>query len=396
MDRNEIQNDLVKKALATRDENGRMRCTIEATTGIGKTFISFHLIRQLQPKTVLFLAETSLREQTIKDDIIKYAEIFNYNIFAKHDIQFMCYQSAYKKVDMYHEMVVADEIHDSLSEQYFKYYNNNRYIHLLGLSATIDKRTTYKDELGNEYTKLDMLNSIAPIAATYTIKQGQEDRTSRELRIIIIEHELDNKKKCIPVEYKDKSTGINKVFYQTEYDYYTYCHSRYIQSFYSATKSEFLTVYWRNKRNNVLYSLPSKTRAVIELLQTHNLNRNIVFGNAISQLLEICPTVSSKNSPAVNQQLITDFNEGRLNTIGSFKMLKQGVNLKDLDNVIMHSYYSVEKDFLQRVGRGRNAPYPANIIIFMTRGTQEENWLEKIIKRTDLTFERVRLDNLKL
>lgn len=396
MTRDEVQKDLVQKALDTRDANGRMRCTIEAITGLGKTFISFHLIRDLQPKTVLFLAETELREQNIRDDIIKYAEIFGYNIFAKHKVEFMCYQSAYKKVDMYHEMVIADEIHDSLTPAYFKYYNNNRYIHLLGLSATIDKRTTYKDEVGNEYTKIDMLNSIAPIAATYTVKQGQQDRTSRELTITIIEHDLDTRKKCIPVEYKDKSTGVNKIFFQTEYEYYQYCHSRYIQSFYSPTKSEFLTTFWRNKRNNILYSLPSKTRAVIELLSKHELNRNIVFGNAISQLLEICPTVSSKNSPAVNAKLITDFNEGRLNTIGSFKMLKQGANLNNLDNVIMHSYYSVDKDFIQRIGRLRNKETEGNVIIFMTRGTQEENWLEKIMTATDLKFNRCRLENFKL
>ena len=71
MTRDEVQKDLVQKALDTRDANGRMRCTIEAITGLGKTFISFHLIRDLQPKTVLFLAETELREQNIRDDIIK-------------------------------------------------------------------------------------------------------------------------------------------------------------------------------------------------------------------------------------------------------------------------------------------------------------------------------------
>lgn len=347
MTRDKIQEEAVNSILASRDEHGRCRCTVECITGLGKTFISLLAIKALNPKTVLFLAETTLREAGIRDDIEKFKEIHNYDILANHVVTFACYQSAYKWNGKYYDFVAADEIHDSLSSQYFKYFENNTYTHLLGLSATIDKRTVFKDENEVEYTKLELLNRIAPICFVYSIKQGQEDGTSRKLRISVIEQELDSRVKNIPVTYKDKQ-GKQQTFYQCEKEYYDYCHKRFLQSMYG--DSDFLKRYWQNKRNSIIYNLPTKTQAVITLLTACDLQKTIVFGNSILELNKICPTVSSKNRKETNTKLISDFNSGELNTIGSFKMLKQGINLNDLNNVIFHSYYSVEKDFIQRAG----------------------------------------------
>lgn len=385
MNREEIQEQCLQAILKSKDNNGRVRCTVEAITGIGKTFISLFAIKALNPKSVLFLAETNLREQGIKDDIEKFKEIYGYDIAQGRNITFACYQSAYKWIGKYYDMVVADEIHDSLTPEYFKYYENNTYTHLLGLSATIDKRSIFKYPDGSEYTKIELLNRIAPICFTYTIKQGQEDGTSRKLTISIIELYLDSRVKNIPVTYKDK-TGKQQTFNQTEKEYYEYCHKRYVQSMYS--DNEFLQTYWRNKRNTIIYNLPSKTQAVITLLTALDLKKTIVFGNSILELNKICPTVSSKNRKDTNVKLIKDFNDGILNTIGSFKMLKQGINLNDLNNVIFHSYYSVEKDFVQRVGRARLAKDGsyANVIIFVTKNTQEEAWLAKIKETIGLKF----------
>lgn len=389
MNQTEVQQMLVDRAINSLDEHGRLRVTIEAITGLGKTFISFHLIRLLKPKSVLFLAETTMREQNIEEDMAKYRELFGYNIRSHHKVSFLCYQSAYKKVGLYHDMVVADEIHDALTPQYFKYYNNNRYTHLLGLSATIDKKTSYTDEVGNEYTKLDMLNTIAPICATYSIKDGQVDNTARKLKIIIVDHELDNKTKNIEIKYKDKA-GKAQVFYQTEYEAYTYANARYKQALFSG--SQFTIRYWGNRRNNLLYGLRSKTQQIIKLLSMYNLDRTIVFGNNIDELCNICPTVSSKNTLAVNKHLIEEFNKGNINTIGSFKMLKQGVNLKGLNYVIFHSYYSKEKDFIQRVGRLRQSNQTGVVFLFVTKNTQEETWLNKMLETLDLQY--IRINNI--
>ena len=52
--------------------------------------------------------------------------------------------------------------------------------------------------------------------------------------------------------------------------------------------------------------------------------------NDLAQLLEVTPhVISSKNKDADNEELRKRFDKGHINTIGSFKMLKQGANLKD-------------------------------------------------------------------
>ena len=67
--------------------------------------------------------------------------------------------------------------------------------------------------------------------------------------------------------------------------------------------------------------------------------------------------------------------------IASFKKLKQGANLDKIDNCIIHSYYGVEKDIIQRVGRLRqNGDKVGNVFIILTIGTQEEVWFQKMME----------------
>ena len=67
-----------------------------------------------------------------------------------------------------------------------------------------------------------------------------------------------------------------------------------------------------------------------------------------------------------------------ISLIGSFKKLKQGANLPNIDNCIIMSYYSTDKDFIQRVGRLRQNNKIGNIFIFLTHETQEVVWFSKM------------------
>lgn len=342
-----IQEKAIVACLDNRNSFGLFRGTCEIATGHGKTFIAFKLAHHLKPKHILFLAETEIREKNILDDYAKFKMLYGYDPLENAKIEFACYQSAYKWKDKSFDFVVADEIHDSLSPAYFNFYLNNEYKHLLGLSATIDKKNKYEDSEGNEYTKIDLLNRIAPVVFKYSLSDSIENKTGRQLRIVVIKHSLDHVNKTMPVTYK--KNGESKTFYQTEFEMYDYYNRRFYQAIFQKDHNDFLIRHYANKRNAVLYKAPSKIKVLKELLKY--LDRTIVFGNDIDSISQIVPTVSSRNKPAVNSQIIKDFNEHKLGVIGSFKMLKQGVNLKDLDNVIMHSYYGVEKDSVQRVGR---------------------------------------------
>jgi superfamily II DNA or RNA helicase len=58
--REQIQHKAIEALLLNKDKNGHVKGTVEMITGLGKTFIALHIIRLIQPKNVLFLAETTV------------------------------------------------------------------------------------------------------------------------------------------------------------------------------------------------------------------------------------------------------------------------------------------------------------------------------------------------
>lgn len=364
-----------KKALKHWLDNNKIG-TCEIITGLGKTFIFLHALYTM-PKdndiTHLFLAETNSRFDDLVSDVHKYNEIFKRNVFEDYNLEFHCYQSAYKWKNLKFGLVGADEIHDSLSPAYSRFYFNNEYKALIGLSATVERNTKYEKE---GYTKGELLDKICPVIYTYNINEAKKDGTTRKLDIYIIQHKLDDVNKNI------KAGNAKKVFYQTEEASYKYWDKEHKKSWFipDQTLKDLKIRITSTKRSRLLYNLESKIPVVKKLLENIK-GKTIVFGNSLSALEKITPnTVSSNNTDAKNKEIRESFDKGEIQVIGSFKKLKQGANLKNLDNSIIMSYYSTEKDLIQRWGRLRDNGKIGNIFILLTMNTQEEVWFEKMFK----------------
>ena len=385
MNNNLLQDKIQREAVQAWIDSGK-RGTIAAITGIGKSFMFIHALNMTPMFTTsLFLAEVVDREVDLMNDIDKYDEIFGTITLLNRILIFSTYQSAYKWKDKEFHLVGADEIHDSLTPQYSKFYYNNKYKELIGLSATINRRTEYiiNDKI---VTKGDLLDEIAPVSFTYTVNQGQLDGTSRKLNIYIIKHELDNVTKNIKAGNKFKS------FLQTEFRSYEYWDKQFKKNLFLQPKEDEDTSKFEviknikiqnasNRRKDLLYKLPSKVKVVKKLLDNIK-GKTILFGNSIDSLLDITPnTVSSRKSKEQNEAIREAFDNNKINTIASFKKLEQGANLKELDNVILHSYYSIEGKIIQRAGRNRmNGDKVGNLFILCTSNSQEEIWLSKAIQ----------------
>lgn len=83
--------------------------TLAMSTGMGKTFCFFKAVLsncQLGDK-ILFLAETRQREIDLFADLEKFDKIYKTKL-RKYNIQFDCYQSAYKWQDTEWNFVCAD------------------------------------------------------------------------------------------------------------------------------------------------------------------------------------------------------------------------------------------------------------------------------------------------
>jgi superfamily II DNA or RNA helicase len=370
--RDEIQN----AAVDTWVQAGK-KGTLNLSTGIGKTFCFIKATRLL-PKgsKILFLAETTQREIDLEKDLAFFKKLFKYDLKKTHQLTFLCYQSAYKLVDQEWDFVCADEIHSSLTPQYVQFYKNNTYKHIMGLSATVDRNTAYLDEEGNQLTKGLWVDQIAPVCFKYNLNQAVEDGTTKKLRMFIINHGLDLVNKNVPAGTKAAP------FMTTEKESYDYWDNQFKKALFlpDGNMKTFKIRTTSAARAKVLYTLPSKIREVLKLLQAVK-GKTLVFGNSIEALSLVTPNViSNKNSEKANAQLRQDFDAGKVDTIASFKMLKQGANLKDLDNTILMSYYSKELDMIQAIGRQRVNNKTGNIFIYVTSGTQEIKWYRKAME----------------
>lgn len=341
--------------------------TIEMITGLGKTKIAMEAVKTLpKDSKILFLAEVKDRELELQREQEKWNA-------TEWDITFSCYQSAYKWTDTEWDLVIADEIHDSLTVEYSKFYKNNKYSRIMGLSATIDERAIVTEDDNVVVTKGILLKAVAPVCYTYDLNDGQVDKTSRPLDIYVINHKLDIYTKNVPAG-NDK-----KRWYQTEYGSYAYKDMMFRRATGAPPDIRERRIHIASAaRAKLLYELPSKIE-VTKLLLENLTGRTILFGNSLESLEKVTPNViSSRKTDKENKQIREDFDNGTLNIIAAFKKLKQGANLNDLDNCVIMSYYSKEKDLIQRVGRLRNNGEIGRIFILVTANTQEEVWYSRM------------------
>lgn len=375
----DIKRDKIQREAENAWANNNCIGTCELTTGSGKTITALHGVVNRVPLggKVLFLAETNQREIDFRKDIINYKKYFNIDVELQVNFTFSTYQSAYKWKNTHWDMVIADEIHFSLSKEYVKFYRNNKYDRLMGLSATLNDNVIY-EEGDLVYSKKDLLKEIAPICYTYNINQSQSEGTSRKIKLFVINHYLER----IVKDYEGGTKA--KPFMQSEQAAYDYYDNQFKRSLFIADEVKKTTMIrlYSQKRAKVLYSANSKVNKVKQLLAGLN-SKTLVFGNDLDAVIKVTSnTVSSRNSKDKNEKIRKQFEQGKINTIGSFKLLEQGANLNSLDNIVMMSYYGKSRPIVQRIGRIRVDPekHLGYVFIFKTIGTQEEKWFNLMME----------------
>lgn len=398
MEINELKDQIQNQALEVWKTTGK-ESTCEIITGLGKTFLALKALytmpRNDQDTVHLFLAEQKDRELDLKKDIEKFNKIYKCDVFADYNLQFYCYQTVRKWEGYKIGLVIADEIHDSITPEYFKFYVNNEIDAVLGLTALFNGEQVYtlkKEAVIRQYfrkdlvTKAELLEYIAPIRFKYNVNQGQTEGTSRKLNIYIVETELNAVDKTI------EAGSANSKFMQSEKAAYSYVERLYnnaanltqglLEDFYKFQEKKKIQMYLViNRRCKLLYNLPSKiynTNTILSVLD----GKTIIFGNSIESLKKITNNVvSSKNTDTENNKLREFFDKNLITVIGSFKKLVQGANLEKVDNCIIMSYYSTEHKFIQMIGRLRqNKDLSGNVFVLVTKDTQEEIWVAKMIE----------------
>ena len=374
---NQIQSDACKTVI-----EGTGSGSLSIATGVGKTFTAFKYISSLMARRLIakdseiwFLAETTTRYATLIEEADKFEETYGTNPIKEWNINFHCYQGQPRGNP---HVIIADEIHDSLTPKYKAVYENG-HKYLLGLSATIPVHSQlYKDDEDDNTTKGDILREIgAPIVFNYPLQSAIEDGILSPFNTRIVKHSLDQIAKVVPSGTKKKP------FMGTESSAYGFLRgvvmSPWAQSGYKGLCAKRMC--------RMLWQLQSKakvTKALVNSLE----GKTIIFGVELALLELITDNVvkgGDKAQEVKNAKLIADFNSGKINVIASAKKLKQGITLKGVTNCIIVSYYKQSHSMLQQLGRIVRFVEDklANLYIFETAGTYEVSWLDNINKVYD-------------
>lgn len=358
--------------------------TVIMHTGLGKTFLFFKCLLATDCKQVLMLAETTLREKNIKDDAKKYKQFYGIDPFKGRKVIFMCYQSAYK-IDTSipfpegQVFVFADEVHDMATTTRWNFVLNSQWYndYFLGVTATLDKTTLFNLPSNNllklieERTKYDLVNSFAPVVFEYNIEDARIDGTTRDLKVYVYEHKLDQ---------INKNIQGTKTWIDTEYKVSQWLDGKFRTTMFmrNGPSKDSMYKFLMRSRCNLLYNLPSKIEPCKKLLSILP-GRTLVFGNTSKSLMALdIPCIVAENKDRLKD--LERFEKGEINQIGANKMLLQGANLNNIDNIIYLSYYGKEGASKQRAGRARqDSAEAAKIIIFKTINSQEEKWFEEMI-----------------
>ena len=359
------------------------RGTLQYATGAGKTRCGVLAAAYIANKTnmearILILTPTeTIRDRSWKDEFYKWdqGEVF------EECVKCVCIQTAYKWVGHTFNLVIADEIHNYMSPEFYNFFSNNRYEKILGLTAYVDD------------VKLRLLSGIAPVIEIVTTTEAQELGLISPFKIYNVPVKLTVEEQT---EYNKADKAFNSLFPYFNKDLKTMfaCMNkdRYLNFLQrrgqalddSNASFPFICNSAMSKRKSILYNAQAKLEAVKTISGIHIERKAIIFSQTIdfadrvTEEIDKCVSFHSKISKkkrADNLNLLKSGNS--ITRISTAKALNEGMNVPDISMAIIASGTSKTKDMIQRIGRTVRWEEGKQAIIFRIyiEDSQEEKWV---------------------
>ncbi len=383
--------------------------TVVLHTGLGKTFVFFKLLYELFPDyketkyRILTLAEVNIRQDSFKENALEFKKLYDLNPYVDFDIVFRSHRGAVKKKEHF-DFILIDEIHDAITPEYSRVLFDDRisWTYLLGITATIGSNITYSAkklnslyEKHNKYNlhkkhfdllvdvnKKDILQYYAPIIYNYNINDALENSLSRKITIYKIYNHLNNEDKNI------KSKKYGRVISVNELEQYEILTDKL--EYFKQQMKQYLITNAALARANFLYNLTSKInlskKLILHLMKKKK--KTLVFANTIPTIKKISPVYVASDNTLMNDSSIEAFNKGKVNLLGSVNMLIQGINLNQVDCILLNSFKASKDKFIQIIGRARlnQKDEDIDVYIIVTKDTVEERWFNSMTEDLDCTI----------
>jgi len=339
-------------------------------TGAGKTHVAIAVVAALQKTALVVVPTVELVEQWRE----KLSHFFPGRVGAWHGgekrescITVITYDSAYTSIETMgnkYMTLVFDEVHHLPSPSYRQIAELSPAIYRLGLTATLERA----DGL---HIDLDWL--VGPVVYKATANQLRglwlSDYDIEVVRVYLTEEEKKRYRE-LEKKYRNflKSRGL-KFRSPSDFQKLVYMAAR------DPSAREALEA-WHAMRK-IFFETEAKAEALREILERHRDSKILIFteytalAKSVSERFLI-PLVTHDIHPYEREQIMAMFKRGELKAIVTGKVLDEGVDVPDVDVVVILGGTASARQFIQRMGRAlRLKPNRAKIYEVITAGTRE-------------------------
>lgn len=332
----------------------------EFATGVGKSLTAIKILEILGGKWNLVVAETN-HMQNWKDEFIKHNKEH-----LLENIQMFCYASLhkYEKGEQY----IFDEFHNGLlSDKRLSSLEaiiSNGCTRLVGLSATLSRKLKWN------------LEEIIPNVYYHKVPLSEAINKGLlpEPVVYLIGIDLNNTKFTETFKFsKDKSLKCTQLgWYKNQENRITYFKNRYLSNRTQFNKTAWLRAGLVRKK----FLAEVKTSYAKILLDKLKDKRLICFTHSIAQSEELSKgnSIHSGISSELREDILKDFNEGKIDKLYTTKMLREGMNLNNIEAGVMVQLDNNMKSFYQTAGRVLRSSFPEYYILYV-KGTQDIKYL---------------------
>ena len=371
---NKIKDKEQKKALNSWAKAGFIGSLI-AGTGFGKSRAAVLAVDYaLNEGKALILVPTIQLQKQFTEEFSKW-ELDH----CLDNVDIMCYQSAYKLQDQNYDLVICDEIHLGLSEEYRKFFANNTYTKILCMTATLPEEEEYKD----------LLQILAPTIYEISLDECVDLG-------IIAPYSI----KCVPIKLTSQEQNAYKTA-NNQFVSYTYTLGQFdafnkAKEILANKKSSFddksaAAGFYKaiRDRKAVVDFAENKITAFQNIYASNTDKKILVFSGANDFTDQLCESIApaalayhSNKTKKQKEQALTAFKVGLVDVLCSTKALNQGFDVPNANMGIVCGITSKGLTMIQRIGRllrfeeGKSG----EIIILYVKDSQEEKWLKSSVK----------------
>lgn len=351
-------------------EKARCRGVVVLPTGTGKTFLATLAIASRKRSTLVVVPTLDLVNQWYDGLSAAFGEPIGVVGGGYHDVEEITvttYDSAYihmERMGARFGLLVFDECHHLPSPTYALAARMSLAPFRLGLSATperLDERG-YEGLIGPIVFRRDITELSGEYLAAYDVQKlsvplSPEERAEYEAARDVYKGFL-------------RANGIR----MSGPDGW----QRFVMlSSQSDAGRRAFQAYRRQKR--LALAAPGKLALLERLLHAHRADRTIVFTEDNATVYQISrqflvPAITHQTKVKERSFILAAFNEGKLNTVVTSKVLNEGVNVPEANVAIVLSGNSSVREHVQRLGRilRKTADKFATMYEIVAAGTTEE------------------------